>query len=318
MSQAQQVEIKKETINAAPHLRNQARIAADEAELEAIKRRMRGESDETEEETVEAEPRSESSTPEAVQAESNTQQKEKPKAEAQEDDDDLSAEEKTFKQRYGDIRRHMQDKEKEFADKIAKLEKQLDAATKNELVLPKSEEEIEAWAKKYPDVAGIIEAIASKEADKKASGLDARLAEIEELRSTARREKAEAELAHMHPDFNSIREDDAFHDWAGDQPKWVQDALYENTDDAKSVARVIDLYKADKGITTKKSNAADKEAASSIKSKRSAPPEADDSSTYIRESQVAKMSIKEYEKRQEEILNAQRSGKFIYDVTKRA
>lgn len=318
MSQAQQVEIKKETINAAPHLRNQARIAADEAELEAIRRRMRGESDETEEETVEAEPRSESSTPEAVQAESNSQQKEKPKAEAQEDDDDLSAEEKTFKQRYGDIRRHMQDKEKEFADKIAKLEKQLDAATKNELVLPKSEEEIEAWAKKYPDVAGIIEAIASKEADKKASGLDARLAEIEELRSTARREKAEAELAHMHPDFNSIREDDAFHDWAGEQPKWVQDALYENTDDAKSVARVIDLYKADKGITTKKSNAADKEAASSIKSKRSAPPEADDSSTYIRESQVAKMSIKEYEKRQEEILNAQRSGKFIYDVTKRA
>jgi len=318
MSQAQQVEIKKETINAAPHLRNQARIAADEAELEAIKRRMRGESDETEEETVEAEPRSESSTPEAVQAESNSQQKEKPKAEAQEDDDDLSAEEKTFKQRYGDIRRHMQDKEKEFADKIAKLEKQLDAATKNELVLPKSEEEIEAWAKKYPDVAGIIEAIASKEADKKASGLDARLAEIEELRSTARREKAEAELAHMHPDFNSIREDDAFHDWASEQPKWVQDALYENTDDAKSVARVIDLYKADKGITTKKSNVADKEAASSIKSKRSAPPEADDSSTYIRESQVAKMSIKEYEKRQEEILNAQRSGKFIYDVTKRA
>ena len=318
MSQAQQVEIKKETINAAPHLRNQARIAADEAELEAIKRRMRGESDETEEETVEAEPRSESSTPETVQAESNSQQKEKPKAEAQEDDDDLSAEEKTFKQRYGDIRRHMQDKEKEFADKITKLEKQLDAATKNELVLPKSEEEIEAWAKKYPDVAGIIEAIASKEADKKASGLDARLAEIEELRSTARREKAEAELAHMHPDFNSIREDDAFHDWAGEQPKWVQDALYENTDDAKSVARVIDLYKADKGITTKKSNVADKEAASSIKSKRSAPPEADDSSTYIRESQVAKMSIKEYEKRQEEILNAQRSGKFIYDVTKRA
>jgi len=318
MSQAQQVEIKKETINAAPHLRNQARIAADEAELEAIKRRMRGESDETEEETVEAEPRSESSTPETVQAESNSQQKEKPKAEAQEDDDDLSAEEKTFKQRYGDIRRHMQDKEKEFADKITKLEKQLDAATKNELVLPKSEEEIEAWAKKYPDVAGIIEAIASKEADKKASGLDARLAEIEELRSTARREKAEAELAHMHPDFNSIREDDAFHDWASEQPKWVQDALYENTDDAKSVARVIDLYKADKGITTKKSNVADKEAASSIKSKRSAPPEADDSSTYIRESQVAKMSIKEYEKRQEEILNAQRSGKFIYDVTKRA
>lgn len=317
MSEAQPVDIKTEVINAAPHLRNQARIDADEAELEALKKRMRGETDETEEEAVEAEPDSEEPTPAPVQAESDSKQKEEPKAEAQEDDAELSAEEKNFKKRYGDLRRHMQEKEKDFTAKLEKLEKQLEAATKNELVLPKSDEEIEAWAKQYPDVAGIVEAIAAKEADKKASNLDARLAEIEELRATAKREKAEAELAQMHPDFSQIREDDAFHNWAEEQPKWVQDALYENTDDAKSVARVIDLYKTDKGITTKKASSSDKDAASSVKSKRSAPPEADDSSTYLRESQVAKMSIKEYEKRQEEILNAQRSGKFIYDVTKR-
>ena len=317
MSEAQPVDIKTEVINAAPHLRNQARIDADEAELEALKKRMRGETDETEEEAVEAEPDSEEPEAAPVQAESDTKQKEEPKAEAQEDDAELSAEEKNFKKRYGDLRRHMQEKEKDFTAKLEKLEKQLEAATKNELVLPKSDEEIEAWAKQYPDIAGIVEAIAAKEADKKSSSLDARLAEIEELRATAKREKAEAELAQMHPDFSQIREDDAFHNWAEEQPKWVQDALYENTDDAKSVARVIDLYKTDKGITTKKTSSADKDAASSVKSKRSAPPEADDSSTYLRESQVAKMSIKEYEKRQDEILNAQRSGKFIYDVTKR-
>jgi hypothetical protein len=80
---------------------------------------------------------------------------------------------------------------------------------------------------------------------------------------------------------------------------------------------VIDLYKADKGLTTKKTSSADKGAASSVKSKRAAAPEADDSSTYLRESPVAKMSIKEYEKRQDEILDAQRKGKFIYDMTKR-
>ena len=318
MSEAQPVDIKTEVIDAAPHLRNQARINADEAELELLKKRMRGETDETEEEeAVEAEPDSEEPEAAPVQAESDSKQEEEPKAKAQEDDAELSAEEKNFKKRYGDLRRHMQEKEKDFTAKLEKLEKQLEAATKNELVLPKSDEEIEAWAKQYPDVAGIVEAIAAKEADKKASNLDARLAEIEELRATAKREKAEAELAQMHPDFSSIREDDAFHNWAEEQPKWVQDALYENTDDAKSVARVIDLYKTDKGITTKKTSSADKDAASSVKSKRSAPPEADDTSTYLRESQVDKMSIKEYEKRQEEILNAQRSGKFIYDVTKR-
>ncbi len=101
-------------------------------------------------------------------------------------------------------------------------------------------------------IAGVKNALITiaKEADKKASNLDGRLAEIEELRVTAKREKAEAELAQLHPDFSQIREDDAFHTWAEGQPQWIQNALYENTDDAKSVARVIDLYKTDKGITT--------------------------------------------------------------------
>ena len=147
--------------------------------------------------------------------------------------------------------------------------------------------------------------------------MDARLAEIEALRSTAKREKAEAELTQIHPDFVSIREDDAFHTWADNQPKWVQDALYENTDDAKSVARVIDLYKADTGIVTKRSSTSDKAAASSVKSKRSAAPEPEDSSSYLRESQVAKMTIKEYEKRADEIMEAQRNGKFVYDLSKK-
>ena len=309
-----------EVIEAAPHMRNAARIAADEAELEALKKRMRGEVDETEEETSDSEPDSESVEDTPVQNESVPEQEaeaDTPKAEAQEEDAGLSAEEKSFKKRYSDIRKYMQEKDAEHKAALEKLQKQLEAATKNELVLPKSEDEVEAWAKQYPDVAGIVEAIAEKKANERASDLDSRLKEIEELRVTAKREKAEAELAALHPDFSDIRADDAFHDWASKQPKVVQDALYENAEDAKSVARVIDLYKADKGITTKKTSSADKGAASSVKSKRAAAPEADDSSTYLRESQVAKMSIKEYEKRQDEILDAQRKGKFIYDMTKR-
>ena len=37
----------------------------------------------------------------------------------------------------------------------------------------------------------------------------------------------------------------------------------------------------------------------------------------IRESEVAAMNIREYEKRQEEILDAQRNGRFIYDVSRK-
>ena len=319
MSEAQTVDIKTEVINAAPHKRNQARIDADEAELEALKKRMRGEVDETEEETDDSEPDSERATDTQVQNESVPEQETKaePKGEAQEEDSGLSAEEKTFKQRYGDLRRHMQEKEKETAAKLEKLQQQLEASTKNELVLPKSEEEIDAWTKQYPDVAGIIEAIADKKASERASELDGRLKEIEEMRTTARKEKAEAELFSLHPDFAEIRADDAFHDWAKEQPKVVQDALYDNVDDVKSVARVLDLYKTDKGIKTKRVATEDKSAASSVKARKAAPIDPDDSSRYLRESQVAKMSIKEYEKRAEEIMEAQRSGKFIYDMSKR-
>jgi len=315
MAEVEQVEV-----HSASHMRNQARINKDEAELrELLKEAGYSQEDETQEETAEAKPDSKEPEAETVQAESDSKQKEEPKAEAQEtDDDDLSAEEKTFKQRYGDIRRHMKDKEQEWKLKFEKLEAQLQSAAKNELILPKSEKEIEAWTKKYPDVAGIVEAIADKKAQERSSDIDKRLKEVEELRVTAKREKAEAELAVMHPDFSEIRADDTFHEWAKEQPKWVQDALYENVDDAKSVSRVIDLYKADKNITTKeKKPSPDKGAASSVTTKRTTTPSHDEESKYIRESQVAKMSMKEYEKRAEEIMDAQRSGKFIYDMSRK-
>ena len=297
------------------HKRNLSRVQRDEEELRELLKQAGVTQDETEEEAVEAEPDSSESSEPPVQAESVTKQEEEPKAEAQEED--LSAEEKNFKKRYGDLRRHTQEKEKEFQAQLDKLQSQLEAATKNELVLPKSEDEVEAWAKKYPDIAGIVEAIADKKASERSSELDGRLKEIEALRTTAKREKAEAELLSYHPDFQEIRADDAFHAWAEKQPKVVQDALYENSEDAKSVARVIDLYKSDQGIKTKGGSSSDKAAASSVKAKGRSTPDTDDSSKYISESQVAKMSMKEYEKRMDEIFDAQRSGKFIYDVSKK-
>ena len=297
------------------YLSNEERIKKDEEELLAMKKEALGITDE---ESSEDQPSSEEPKAEPVQAERDTKQKEEPKAEAQEDDSELGAEEKNFKKRYGDLRRHSQKKEEEFNQKIKALEEQLNKASKQELVLPKTDEELEAWTKKYPDVASIIESIADKKSKKAAKDLEERMAELEEMRLNAHRDKAEAELVKIHPDFIEIRQDDAFHNWAKDQPKWVQDALYENVDDAKSVARVIDLYKVDKGITNKKKvKPEEKAAASSVKTKSNAAPEPDEMANHIRESEVEAMSIKEYEKRQEEILDAQRNGRFIYDLSRK-
>jgi hypothetical protein len=225
------------------------------------------------------------------------------------------AEEKTFKKRYSDLRRHQQKQAEEFKSELAALKTQLESATKKEMKLPKSDEDIEQWASDYPDVAAIVETIAMKKAKEQSSALEDRLKVIDEMQNSATKEKAEAVLMQLHPDFDEIRDSDEFHTWADEQPKWVQDALYENDNDARSAARAIDLYKADMGISSKKVST-DKDAAKSVstKNKRSKPQE-NEATTYLKESEVQRMTPQEYEKKSDEIMDAIRSGKFIYDVS---
>ncbi len=258
------------------------RVKRDEEELEELMKAQRGEAEPEEE--VEAEP--------------------------------TNAEEKTFKKRYSDLRRHQQKQAEEFKTELAALKSQLESATKKEMKLPKSDEDIEQWASDYPDVAAIVETIAMKKAREQSSALEERLKAIDEMQNSATKEKAEATLMQMHPDFDEIRDSDDFHEWAEEQPKWVQDALYENDNDARSAARAIDLYKADRNISKATKGKSDKGAAEAVapKNKRSKPQD-NEASTYLRESQVDKMSTKEYEKRSDEIMEAIRSGKFIYDLS---
>ena len=241
--------------------------------------------------------------------------KAKPEEAEVEDDKNLSAEEKTFKKRYGDLRRHLQNKEKELSDQIGSLKQQLDNATRKEIKLPKSDQDIEAWAKQYPDVAGIVETIAIKKAREEAQGLEDTKKELKEMKAATAREKAEVELMKAHPDFGEIRDSDDFHEWAEEQPEWVQNALFENNEDARSAARAIDLYKAEKNINPKKS-ASSKDAARSVETRNErSKPQSDPQGNAIKESDVQKMSAVEYEKNSDEIMEAIRTGNFIYDLS---
>ena len=226
-----------------------------------------------------------------------------------------SAEERTFKKRYGDLRRHNQDKEKQFQKQLDDLKSQLSKATQKEMKLPKSDEDITEWAKEYPDVAAIVETIAMKKAKEQSDALSVRLKEIDERDANSVKEKAEVDLLRIHPDFATIRESDDFHDWADEQPSWVQNALYENDNDAKSAARAIDLYKSDKGIgkTKEKSNGAGAAEAIATKSKTSVSETG--KGVTFKESAVEKMSAQQYEKQADKIMEAIRSGNFVYDVS---
>ena len=62
---------------------------------------------------------------------------------------------------------------------------------------------------------------------------------------------AEQELLTMHSDFGNLKGSDDFLNWLDEQPSTISDGIYKNNTDAKWAARVIDLYKADKGISSK-------------------------------------------------------------------
>ena len=227
-----------------------------------------------------------------------------------------NAEERTFKKRYGDLRRHTQDKEKQFQTQLDELKSQLDKATRKEIKLPKSDEDIEAWAADYPDVAKIVESIAIKKAKEQSADLESRIQKIDEMSADALKDKAEAELMRHHPDFDDIRDSDEFHDWADEQPKWIQDALYENNNDARAASRAIDLYKSDKGIGKETTTKSDKSAATEVSKKNTRTKvDATEAGKKIRESAVQKMSAQQYEKQADTIMEAIRSGNFIYDVS---
>jgi len=230
----------------------------------------------------------------------------------------LDAEEKTFKKRYGDLRRFTQKKEEEYNARIRDLEDKISAKAREAIKLPKSDEELAAWSKEYPEVAKVIETIASKKAKEFDASLEKRLQSIAEKEADANRKTAEAVLLQIHPDFEEIRADQNFHDWVNEQPKWVQQALYENDTDGKAAARAIDLYKVDMNIATKKKST-DKNAAASVTTRGQSANVANaksDQTNQWKESQVAKMRPQEYSKNEEAIMTAIKSGNFIYDVTR--
>jgi len=265
---------------------NRKRIEQDEAELKSL-----------------MEARTESPT-----EEESTEKKE---ADTEAKEETLSAEERTYKKRYSDLRKHLNKQSEEIKELKAKMEE----AAKGQLLPPKSDEEIDAWTKKYPEIASIVETKAAKIAEEKFAKADKRLQEIDQLNAETQRTKSENAIRKIHPDFDELRESDDFHNWAGEQPKWVQDALYENQDDPRSVVRVIDLFKVDNGMDIKSKKRTTKEAASQVKTKRTTKIDGEGVAGQILESQVQKMSAREYEARSEDIMKAIQAGNFVYDIS---
>jgi hypothetical protein len=221
----------------------------------------------------------------------------------------LNAEEESYKKRYQDIQRHIQTVRDQKDQELSAVKKQLDDATRKQIRFPKTDEEVEAWSNRYPDVAKIVDTIARKRANEALQQGEQRLKKVENFEKSLHRQTAEQQLMQLHPDFAQIRSDPKFHEWVALQPSAMQDSVYKNNTDATWASRTIDLYKADTG-----KRRSGKSAAQAVGRTSSSAPRTGGKATFS-ESMVQAMSDREYEANEEAINASISSGTFAYDIS---
>tara|TARA_R110000765_G_scaffold148309_2_gene250792 strand:- start:2148 stop:2993 length:846 start_codon:yes stop_codon:yes gene_type:complete len=220
----------------------------------------------------------------------------------------VDAEEKVFKKRYDDLKRHYDSTVNKHKDEVSSLKTQLDDHA-DKIQLPKSKEEIEAWRSKYPDVYDVIETIAYTKADEKSKKMEANLKDLETEQVKVKKEKAEIELAKIHPDYNDLRKNESFHKWVEEQDSQIKSWLYDNDTNAALAARAIDLYKIDSGTSRKKADNT-LEASKSVTS--TSKKEVDVSNKKIwKLSEISKMKPNQFTKFEKEIDLARKEGRIV-------
>jgi len=222
-----------------------------------------------------------------------------------------NAEDRVFKKRYDDLKRHYDSTVNKHKDEVRTLRSQLETSTR-QFVPPKSKEELEACRKEYPDVYEMVETIAMNKATTRTAEIEDKFKNLQVQQEQIAKEKAEVELLKLHPDFNEIRSKESFHEWASKQDPVIQSWLYENTSNAQLAARAIDLYKMDQGtstLTKKQETEVKKEAAKVIsKTKKSTESEAPKKKIWTT-SEISKMKPHEFEKFEKDIDLARLEGR---------
>ena len=222
----------------------------------------------------------------------------------------VNAEDKVFKKRYDDLKRHYDSAVNNHKEEVFKLKNQLENSTN--FIPPKDKKELEEWRKEYPDVYDVIKTVAYQEADEKNKQLNDKLAKLQVDQQKVSKDRAEVELLKLHPDFSKIRESQDFHDWAAVQDSVIQSWLYDNFDNSNLAARAIDLYKMDRGIKKLESNKKDvrKEASKSVTSTARSSEKDIKGKKVWSIAEIQKLKPSEYVKVEEEIDKARLEGRI--------
>ena len=216
-----------------------------------------------------------------------------------------------YKKRYDDLKKHYDSKLNEFKSREQELLEQA-AENRPSYVAPKSPEELEKFREEYPDVYEVVETVSHLQSEEKSKDLREKLEKLQTREQELLRKDAEKRLMDKHPDFEDIRNSDDFHGWAKEQPKSIQDWVYNNADDADLASRALDLFKKDIGmdVVQKKSNSKQsKKSAADMVSTKTTSVEPKQEKIWT-EREIAKMSMAQFDKHEAEISQAMQEGRI--------
>lgn len=217
-----------------------------------------------------------------------------------------------YKKRYDDLKKHYDSKLNEFKSREQELLEQA-AENRPSYVAPKSPEELEKFREEYPDVYEVVETVSHLQSEEKSKDLREKLEKLQTREQELVRKDAEKRLMDKHPDFEDIRNSDDFHGWAKEQPKSIQDWVYNNADDADLASRALDLFKKDIGmdVVQKKSNSKQsKKSAADMVSTKTTSVEPKQEKIWT-EREIASMSMAQFDKHEAEISEAMQQGRIV-------
>ena len=177
---------------------------------------------------------------------------------------------------------------------------------------PKTLEELEEFKEKYPDVFQVVETVAGVQSEAKIAKLRQDLESVKQREKSLEKEKAFEELLRLHPDFDDLKTNEKFLGWLDEQPTQLSDGIYKNNTDAKWAGKVVSLYKAEMGISNKKSTRSkDSDAAASVTRQQPKDVATKDSTKKIwKGSDIARLKPWEFEKVEAEIDLARQEGRI--------
>jgi hypothetical protein len=223
-----------------------------------------------------------------------------------------------YKKRYDDLKRHYDDKVNEFKSEIESLRQTMTnhaAEMPRGVTPPRTMEELEEFKERYPDVFEVVQTVSSMQTETQVAKLREELGSIKEREQALEKKNAYEQLLRLHPDFNEIKTDQQFLSWLEEQPSSIAEGIYKNSTDVKWAARVIDLYKADTGLTTTKKKTKSASAAEAVTKTpaREIKAETTDGKRIWKASQIAKMKAHEFEKLESELDAARSEGRIDFN-----